>query len=29
MNPVFRLRDARTARNGVETLQWGISPSTG
>lgn len=23
MNPVFRLRDARTARNGVETLQWG------
>lgn len=24
MNPVFRLRDARTARNGVETLQWDI-----
>ena len=23
MNPVFRLRDARSARNGVETLQWG------
>jgi putative ATP-dependent endonuclease of OLD family len=29
MNPVFRLRDARTARDGIERLPWGICASSG